>query len=139
MVSSPARAPLRLAAHPAVPLITTARRATTPSKLQRFRQRDGNQNSNRQAIAALPVAYQRAVGCAFCVTVEAFETVEMVMVATSASDPAIWTELVEPKLMMGRFCAPEGLAVICAARVTVPVKPNKGVTVMVDVFAVVAP
>ena len=47
--------------------------------------------------------------------------------------------LVEPKLKVGRYCAPVGLEVMAAVSATLPVKPPLGVTVMAEVFAVVAP
>ena len=47
--------------------------------------------------------------------------------------------LVEPKLNVGGYWAPVGLAVTAAVSTTLPVKPPAGVTVMVEVFPVVAP
>jgi hypothetical protein len=49
------------------------------------------------------------------------------------------TGLVEPKLRVGGYCAPDGLEVTEAVNATLPVKPPVGVTVIVDAFAVVAP
>jgi hypothetical protein len=49
------------------------------------------------------------------------------------------TGLVEPKLKVGRYWAPVGLEVTAAVSVTLPVKPPAGVTVIVEVFPVVAP
>jgi hypothetical protein len=49
------------------------------------------------------------------------------------------TGLVDPKLKVGWFVAPAGLEVMAAASATLPVKPPAGVTVIVDVFAVVVP
>lgn len=60
-------------------------------------------------------------------------------VAVPAAVPVILTGLVEPKLRVGRFCAPLGPEVTAAVSVTLPVKPLNGVTVMADVFPVVAP
>jgi hypothetical protein len=65
--------------------------------------------------------------------------VEMVSVAVTAEAPVIVTGLVEPKLSAGRSWAPLGLDVTVAPSATLPVKPPAGVTVMVDVFPVVAP
>ena len=65
--------------------------------------------------------------------------VVMVRVAVPAAVPAILTGLVEPKLKVGKYWAPAGLEVRAAVRATLPVKPPMGVTVMVDVFPVVAP
>lgn len=49
------------------------------------------------------------------------------------------TGLVEPKLKVGGYWAPVGLEVTAAVSTTLPVKPPAGVTVMVEVFPVVAP
>jgi len=51
----------------------------------------------------------------------------------------MFTGLVEPKLRVGRYCAPVGLDVIVGDSATAPVKPPAGVTVIVEVFPVVAP
>ena len=65
--------------------------------------------------------------------------VEMVRIAVPALVPEMTTGVVEPKLKVGRSWAPVGLEVIAAVRATLPVKLPLGVTVTVDVFAVVAP
>jgi hypothetical protein len=65
--------------------------------------------------------------------------VETVRVAVPAGKPVILTGLVDPKLKVGGYWAPAGLDVMVAVSVTLPVKPPDGVTVMVDVFPVVAP
>lgn len=62
-----------------------------------------------------------------------------VSVAVSAVLPVIPTGEVAPKLKVGMSCAPDGLEVIAAVRVTLPVNPPVGVTVMVEVLPVVAP
>jgi hypothetical protein len=49
------------------------------------------------------------------------------------------TGVVEPKLRVGGYWAPDGLDVTAAVSATLPVKPPLGVTVIVDVFPVVAP
>jgi hypothetical protein len=49
------------------------------------------------------------------------------------------TGLVEPKLKVGGYWAPEGLKVTLAVRATLPVNPPLGVTVIVELFPVVAP
>jgi len=49
------------------------------------------------------------------------------------------TGLVEPKLKLGGYWAPLGLEVIEAESATPPVNPPPGVTVIVEVFPVVAP
>ena len=57
----------------------------------------------------------------------------------AADAPVILTGLVEPMLKVGRNCAPAGLEVMDAVNATLPVNPPLGVTVIVDVFPVVAP
>jgi hypothetical protein len=63
----------------------------------------------------------------------------MVRVAVPAATPVMLTGVVEPKLKVGRFTAPVGLDVTAAVSATLPVKPPAGVTVMAEVFPVVAP
>ncbi len=63
----------------------------------------------------------------------------IVSVAVPGLAPEMTTGVVEPKLKVGRSCALVGLLVTAAVSATLPVKPPAGVTVMVDVFAVVAP
>jgi hypothetical protein len=65
--------------------------------------------------------------------------VEIVRMAVPAVVPVILTGLVEPKLNVGRYCAPDGLVVTTAVSATLPVKPPLGVTVMVEAFPVIAP
>jgi len=65
--------------------------------------------------------------------------VEMVRVAVPAEVPVMFSGLVEPKLNVGGYTAPIGLEVTAAVRATLPVKPPAGVTVMVEVFPLVAP
>lgn len=65
--------------------------------------------------------------------------VETVRVAVPAVVPEMLTGVVEPKLKVGGYCAPVGLEVIEAVSVTLPVKPPAGVTVIVEVFPMVAP
>lgn len=62
-----------------------------------------------------------------------------VRVAVCAAAPVIMTEVVLPKLNVGKYTAPFGLEVIVAVTVTLPVKLLAGVTVTVDVFPLVAP
>ena len=64
---------------------------------------------------------------------------EMVRVAVPAELPAIFSGLVAPKLNVGGYTAPVGLEVTTAVRTTTPAKPPDGVTVMVELFPVVAP
>ena len=63
----------------------------------------------------------------------------MVSVSMPAAAPEMFTGLVEPKLRVGGSTAPLGLEVTAAVSATLPVKPPDGVTVMVEVFPVVAP
>jgi len=65
--------------------------------------------------------------------------VAMVSVAVPAVAPVMLTGVVEPKLRVGGYRAPGGLVVTAAVITTLPVKPPAGVTVMVEVFPVVAP
>ena len=65
--------------------------------------------------------------------------VVIVSVAVPAEVPVMLTGLVEPKLKLGGYWAPVGLEVTAAVSTTLPVKPPAGVTVMVEVFPVVAP
>ena len=65
--------------------------------------------------------------------------VDMVRVAVPPAALVMVTGLVEPKPRVGRYCAPVGLEVIAAVKTTLPVKPPDGVTVIVEVFPVIAP
>lgn len=65
--------------------------------------------------------------------------VEMMSVTVPGVSGAIFTELAGLKLNVGRSWAPAGLEVIVAISVTLPVKSLTDVTVMVEVFPVVAP
>jgi hypothetical protein len=65
--------------------------------------------------------------------------VAMVNVAVPAPVPVMFTGLVDPKLNVGGLIAPFGPDVIAAVSVTLPVNPFVGVTVIVEVFPVVAP
>jgi hypothetical protein len=74
--------------------------------------------------------------------VQAFEelaVVAMVKVPVAAALPEIVRGLVELKLTVGGAVTPLGLVVRAAVRVTLPVKPPVGVTVIVEVLPVVAP
>ena len=51
----------------------------------------------------------------------------------------MFTGLVEPKLKVGGYWAPEGLEVMEADSVTLPVNPSLGVTVIVEVFPMFTP
>jgi len=65
--------------------------------------------------------------------------VEIVSVAVPAEAPVTSAGLVAPKLSVGRNCAPLGADVITAVSATFPVNPPLGVTVIVDVLAVLRP
>ena len=65
--------------------------------------------------------------------------VETVRVAVPAVVPVMLTGVVDPKLKVGGYWAPFGLAVTTAVSATLPVKPPLGVTVIIEVFPVVAP
>jgi hypothetical protein len=81
----------------------------------------------------LPNAFGR------CKAAELDAVVDTVRVAVAAEAPVIETGEVEPKLKVGNSEAPAGELVSAAVRVTLPVNPPAGVTVIVEVFAVAAP
>jgi hypothetical protein len=96
-------------------------------------------NSNRQAKATAPCRH-----CPPGVEGEANDAavaavVEMVRVAVWLPAPVIVTGDVAPKLNVGASTAPEGELVRAAVRVTAPVNPPDGATVIVEAFPVVAP
>jgi hypothetical protein len=65
--------------------------------------------------------------------------VVMVSVAVPAEVPVMTTGAVEPKLNVGGYWALARLEVNAAVNATLPVNPPAGVTVIVEVFPVVAP
>ena len=65
--------------------------------------------------------------------------VVMVRVAVAGLALVMLTGDVEPKLSVGTFAAPDGLAVTLAVSVTLPVNPFVGVTVMGNALPVIAP
>lgn len=65
--------------------------------------------------------------------------VSTVRVAVPGLVPVMATPEVEPKLKVGGSTAPAGLEVRAATKLTVPVNPPSGVTVIVDVLLVVLP
>ncbi len=95
---------------------------------------DGNRNSNRQASVAPP---PRAKGDAPREGILSAPLVAAVVLMLSVAWPgapdATVTGLVAPKLSVGTSCAPVGLAVIDANRLTLPVKPFAPPTVMTSV------
>jgi hypothetical protein len=90
---------------------------------------------NRRQANAAPVAeYQRTPGRSGVVRAPAdAAVVEMVRLAIPAAVPVMLTGLVEPKLNVGKSCAPAGLDVTAAVRATLPVKPPLGFTTIVVV------
>jgi hypothetical protein len=111
-----------------------------PTMVRQLRRRTGMQKSRRQASADPPVAYQRPKGRAgYSTALLVFAVVEKVSVAVAALSPVMLTGLLEPKLKTGEYSAPEGLEVIAAVSATLPLNPPVGITVMVEVFPVVAP
>ena len=63
----------------------------------------------------------------------------MARLAVPALAPVIFTGVVVPKLKVGESWAPVGEVDNWAVSPTLPVNPPLGVTVMVEVFPVVAP
>jgi hypothetical protein len=90
--------------------------------------------SSKHARVAPPAAYHGTPG-RFGYAREALvaAVVETVRVAVAGFVPVMLTGLVEPKLKVGGYWAPAGLEVMAGASVTLPVKPPRGVTVMVVV------
>jgi hypothetical protein len=116
------------------------RSASMANAVRHLRRLAGIPKSSTQAKAAPPHMYQRTPpGVRYTRAQPPAAVVEIVRVAVPAAVPVMLTGLVEPKLRMGRFCAPLGLEVTAAVSATLPVKPPDGVTVMVDVFPVAAP
>ena len=70
---------------------------------------------------------------------EELAVVAMVKVPVAAASLEMVRGLVELKLKVGGAVTPLGLLVRAAVRVTLPVKPPVGVTVIVEVLPVVAP
>lgn len=111
------------------------------NKVAQRRRRARVKKSITQASAAPPGAYHgNSLGFEL-VALHPVEAawVEMVRVAVTGLVPLMLTGPAEPKLKVGREAAPCGLLVIVAASVTLPVKPNHGVSVRVEVFPLVAP
>lgn len=90
----------------------------------------------------MPVAlamYQRAPGRTGYARAPVAAVVKIARVAVAGVPGVTFTELLGLKLNVGRFWAPAGLEVIAAVSVTLPLKPPIDVTVIVEVFPVVAP
>lgn len=97
-------------------------------------------NRRRQARVAPPAAYQEPPGrLGWTRAALMAAVVEMVRVAVPGLTPVMLTGLVEPKLKVGGYWAPDGLEVTAAVSVTLPVNPPLGVTEIVEVFPMVAP
>jgi hypothetical protein len=113
--------------------------ANIPSIVCHLRRRAGIPNNKRQARVA-PTAYQGTPGSFGWTRVALVAAVvEMVRIAVPALVPVILTGLVEPKLKVGGYWALVGLEVTAAVSTTLPVKPPLGVTVIVEMFPLVAP
>ena len=111
-----------------------------PSIARNLRRRAGIPHRNKQASTAPPPAYQGNPRCPSFIAVHPPPEIEPVVVTVSVAVPAlvpvILTGVVDPKLSVG------GIPVVglsAAVSTTLPVKPFAGVTVIVDVFPVVAP
>lgn len=94
----------------------------------------------RQANVAPPAAYQgvsRSLGRTKDAVVGA--VVATVRVPVPFEAPVMLTGDVAPKPKVGGSTAPDGLDARIAVRVTLPVKPPLGITVIVAVLPVVAP
>ena len=100
--------------------------------------------TNRDKLAStapLPPYHEPRLGTSLN-EVQAFvelAVVAMVKVPVAAALLEISSGLVELKLKVGGITAPLGLVVRTAVRITLPVKPPVGVTVIVEVLPVVAP
>jgi hypothetical protein len=104
------------------------------------RQRAGMPKKTRQANVVPPATYQGAP-LDFGRTKDAVvgAVVVTVSVPVPAVAPVMSTGDVVPKLKVGRFVAPDGLEARVAVKVTFPVKPPLGKTLIVVVLPVVAP
>jgi hypothetical protein len=109
-------------------------RASAPMDL---RLRLSEMKINRQANVASAVSERNSFGelSDALVAVE----VRMVRVAVTGVVPLMATLEVDPKLKVGGSTAPVGLDVRAATKLTVPVNPPAGVTVIVVVLPVVLP
>ena len=65
--------------------------------------------------------------------------VETINIADTEPAPETVTVLPEPKLKVGRYCAPAGLVARAAVSVTLPVKPPLGAMMIAAVLPVIAP
>jgi len=105
-----------------------------------LRRRAGMPMSRMQASAAPPSVCHGNPWCSGLYSKALVAAVvEMVRVAVPELVPVMLTGVVEPKLKVGGYCAPAGLEVMAAVSATLPVKPPKGVTEIVEVLPEVAP
>lgn len=126
--------------HAITPVVRAARRVNIPSMVRQLRRRAGMPMSRMQAKAAPPPAYHGTLWRVEEVAEQPMAcVVVMVRLAVPAVAPAMLTGVVEPKLKVGGFTAPAGPEVTAAVSATLPVKPPDGVTVMMEMFPVVAP
>lgn len=111
-----------------------------PSIERHLRRRVGMPKRKMHARVAPPEAIQGIPGLfGYASTALVAAVVEIVSVAVPAVVPVMLTGLVEPKLKVGGYWVPAGLEVRAAVSATLPVRPPTDVTVIVEVFPVVAP
>jgi hypothetical protein len=125
-----------------IPLAISTRIATMPRIFRNFFRRAGIPNRKTHASTAPPPAYHGIFRGASFDDVQGsvlLAVVEMVSVAVPAAAPVMPTGVVVPKLNVGGMTAFAGLAVTAAVSATLPVNPPPGVTLIVEVFPVVAP
>ena len=122
------------------PLPATARsNASIPRRVRQVRRRAGVPKNRSPARTAPPAGSHGIPLCFGSVMAVVGAVVVIVSAAVLLGVPVTVTGLVEPKLKVGTRVAPAGVVVMAAARVTLPVKPPDGVTVMVEVLFALAP
>lgn len=124
---------------PQAPAISRATKLRAVRNLRRFALKP---NSSTQARTVPPRAYQFGFCGIEFVAVHApccEAVVVIVKVAVPALAPVMFTGVVAPKLIVGRFAAPVGLDVRAAVSETLPVNPFTGVMEIVEVLPVLAP
>jgi hypothetical protein len=114
---------------PATPTNTTS----SPSIASQLRRRLGVRKNSRHAAATPPVDGQNSFSTSFFAEVAAV----VLIVSVEVTAPLVISTEAGDKLQVAR--AVEAFDVNVQASATVPVNPLEGVTVMVDVFPVVAP
>jgi len=126
--------------HASTPPVRAISSANIPSMVRHLLCRAGMPKSRMQARAAPPSVYQGNPRCIELVSDALLAAVvETVRIAVPELEPVMFKGEVLPKLKVGGYWAPAGVDVMVAVSTTLPVKPLLGVTVIVDVFAVVAP